>query len=81
MILQLSRASRREACDRLEVDLRWQAAAGVHLGIEAFHPTLLVGERNPLRASKRPRRLVEDTKVVARQAGVLGHRARVSDSG
>jgi hypothetical protein len=26
-----------EACDRLEVDLRWQAACGVHAGYEAFH--------------------------------------------
>ena len=39
-----------EACDRLEVDLRWQAAAGVHCGNEAFHPTSLVGQRGfPLR--------------------------------
>jgi hypothetical protein len=28
-----------EACDRLECDLRWQAAAGVDAGYEAFHPT------------------------------------------
>lgn len=81
MILQAFEGlSDREACDRLEVDLRWQAAAGVHLGAEAFHPTLLVGQRNRLRASKRPRRLFEDTKVMARQAGVLGRRARVLDS-
>src|SRR5665213_2962066 len=51
-----------EACDRLEVDLRWQAAAGVHAGYEAFHPTCLVGQRTRLRASDRPRRLFEDTK-------------------
>ncbi|MFN2504500.1 MAG: transposase, partial [Acidimicrobiales bacterium] len=62
--------SDREACDRLEVDLRWQAAAGVSTGAEAFHPTVLVGLRNRLRASDRPRRLFEDTKVVARQAGL-----------
>lgn len=81
MILQAFEGlSDREACDRLEVDLRWQAAAGVHLGIEAFHATLLVGQRNRLRASKRPRRLFEDTKVVARQAGVVKGRARVLDS-
>ena len=30
--------SDREACDRLEVDLRWQAAAGVDAGYRAFHP-------------------------------------------
>jgi hypothetical protein len=49
--------SDREACDRLEVDLRWQAAAGVDAGYRAFHPTVLVGMRNKLRASARPRRL------------------------
>ena len=69
-----------EACDRLEVDLRWQAAAGVHCGYEGFHPTSLVGQRNRLRASTRPRRLFEDTKVAARQAGALQGRARVLDS-
>src|SRR5829696_2398259 len=69
-----------EACDRLECDLRWQAAAGVGAGHVAFHPTVLVGQRNRLRASDRPRRFLEDTKVVARQAGVLGGRARVLDS-
>jgi hypothetical protein len=69
-----------EACDRLEVDLRWQAAAGVHAGYEAFHPTTLVGQRNRLRASLRPRRLFEDTKVAARAAGALKGRARVLDS-
>jgi hypothetical protein len=72
--------SDREACDRLEADLRWQAAAGVDAGHRAFHPTVLVGMRNKLRASARPRRLFEDTKVVARQAGVMKNRARVLDS-
>ena len=72
--------SDREAADRLEVDLRWQAAAGVDTGAEAFHPTVLVGQRNRLRASTRPRRIFEDTKVVARHAGVLKGRARVLDS-
>jgi hypothetical protein len=72
--------SDREACDRLEVDLRWQAAAGVDAGCRAFHPTVLVGMRNKLRASGRPRRLFEDTKVVARQTGAMKSRARVLDS-
>jgi IS5 family transposase len=72
--------SDREATDRLEVDLRWQAAAGVDVGVEAFHPTVLVGQRNRLRASDRPRRLFEDTKVVAISAGALKGRARVLDS-
>jgi IS5 family transposase len=81
MVLQAFEGlSDREACDRLEVDLRWQAAAGVHLGYEAFHPTALVGQRNRLRGSGRERRMFEDTKVVAGQVGVLKGRARVLDS-
>lgn len=72
--------SDREATDRLGFDLRWQAAAGVAVGAEAFHPTVLVGARNRLRASDRPRRLFEDTKVVAKATGALGQRARVLDS-
>jgi IS5 family transposase len=72
--------SDREATDRLEVDLRWQAAAGVDTGCEAFHPTVLVGQRNRLRASERPRRLFEDAKVVARETGAMKSRARVLDS-
>src|SRR5262249_14341829 len=72
--------SDREACDRLEVDLRWQAAAGVDAGYRAFHPTVLVGMRNKLRASARPRRLFEDTKVVAKATGAMRPRARVLDS-
>ncbi|MGH9282216.1 MAG: IS1182 family transposase [Acidimicrobiales bacterium] len=81
MVLQsFEGLSDREACDRLEVDLRWQAAAGVDTGAEAFHPTVLVGQRNRLRASERPRRYFEDTKVAARAAGALRGRARVLDS-
>ena len=45
MVLQAFEGlSDREACDRLEVDLRWQAAAGVDAGYGAFHPTVLVGD-------------------------------------
>lgn len=81
MVLQAFEGlSDREATDRLEVDLRWQAAAGADVGIEAFHPTVLVGQRNRLRASERPRRLFQDTKVVAKSAGALRGRARVLDS-
>ena len=81
MILQAFEGlSDREACDRLEVDLRWQAACGVDTGAEAFPPTALVGQRNRLRASARPRRLFEDTKVVATETGAMKHRARVLDS-
>jgi hypothetical protein len=81
MVLQAHEGlSDQEACDHLECDLRWQAAAGVHTGYAAFHPTVLVGQRNRLRASERPKRFLEDTKVVAREAGVLGNRVRVLDS-
>jgi Transposase DDE domain/Transposase domain (DUF772) len=81
MVLQAHEGlSDQEACDHLECDLRWQAAAGVDAGYAAFHPTVLVGQRNRLRASDRPRRFLEDTRVVARQAGVIGDRARVLDS-
>jgi hypothetical protein len=81
MILQAQEGlSDQEAVDRLERDLAWQAAAGVHSGCAGFHPTVLVGARNRLRASGRPRRLFEDTKKVAAEAGVLGGRARVLDS-
>jgi IS5 family transposase len=81
MILQAFEGlSDREATDRLEVDLRWQAAAGVDTGAESFHPTALVGQRNRLRSSERPRRLFEDTKVVAKETGAMKGRARVLDS-
>lgn len=72
--------SDQEACDRLECDLRWQAAAGVDTAAVGFHPTTLVGLRNRLRASGRPRRLFEDVKAVATEAGLMGTRVRVLDS-
>ena len=81
MVLQAFEGlSDREACDRLEADLRWQAAAGVDAGHRAFHPTVLVGMRNKLRASARPRRLFEDTRSVARATGAMKGRARVLDA-
>src|SRR5260370_20990968 len=46
MVLQAFEGlSDREACDRLEVDLRWQAAAGADTCCEAAHPTPLVAPR------------------------------------
>ena len=69
-----------DAVERLGRDLAWQAAAGVHIGYEAFHPTVLVGMRNRLRASGRPKRLLEDTVAAARESEVMGTRARVVDS-
>ena len=64
--------SDREACDRLAFDLRWKAAAGLTVDAPAFHPTVLVGMRNRLRASKRPRRLFDDVNTTARPRGRPG---------
>jgi hypothetical protein len=72
--------SDREACDRLAFDLRWKAAAGLPVSAPSFHPTVLVGMRNRLRGSDRPRRLFEDVTATARQAGLLRGRRRVLDS-
>jgi DDE family transposase/transposase-like protein DUF772 len=81
MLLQaLEGLSDREACDRLAFDLRWKAAAGLPVAAGAFHPTVLVGMRNRLRDSSRPRRLFEDVNTVARAAGLLRGRRRVLDS-
>jgi hypothetical protein len=81
MLLQAHEGlSDREACDRLAFDLRWKAAAGLPVGSCSFHPTVLVGMRNRLRASERPRRLFEDVNMTARVAGLLTGRRRVVDS-
>lgn len=81
MVLQAQEGlSDQEAVDHLECDLRWQAAAGVDAGYVGFHSTVLVGQRNRLRGSQRPKRFLEDTRVVAREAGVLRDRVRVLDS-
>jgi hypothetical protein len=81
MVLQAQEGlSDQEAVDHLECDLRWQAAAGVEVGYVGFHSTVLVGQRNRLRGSARPKRFLEDTRVVARAAGVLRDRVRVLDS-
>jgi hypothetical protein len=81
MLLQAHEGlSDREACDRLAFDLRWKAAAGLPVGSGSFHPTVLVGMRNRLRASERPRRLFEDVNATARAAGLLTGRRRVLDS-
>ena len=81
MLLQAQEGlSDREACDRLAFDLRWKAAAGLAVADSSFHPTVLVGMRNRLRASDRPRRLFEDVNATARQAGLLRGRRRVLDS-
>jgi len=72
--------SDREACDRLAFDLRGKAAAGIAVGAGVFHATMLVGMRNRLRKSDRPRRLFDDVNTTARAAGLLRGRRRVIDS-
>jgi len=70
------RLSEREALGRLELVLRWSAAAGSTVA----HPMVLVGLPNRLRASGRPRRLLQDVDVAAKAAGLLGSRVRVLGS-
>src|SRR5258708_6035790 len=72
--------SDREACDRLAFDLRWKAAAGLAVGAGAFHPTVLVGTRNRLRASDRPRRVFDDGPTPARAGRALGGRRQALGS-
>ena len=77
MVLQAFEGlSDREAVDRLGRDLAWQAACGVDVGFEAFHSTVLVGVRTRLRASDRPKRFLDDTRVMARQSGVMRDRGQ-----
>ena len=66
--------------DRLHAEHLRSRLARILASPEAFHPTVLVGARNRLRASQHPRRLFEDIKIVAKAAGALGQRARVLDS-
>jgi hypothetical protein len=81
MVLQAFEGlSDREAVDRLERDLAWQAACGVDVGHEAFHSTVLVDIRSRLRGSDRPRRFLDDTRTMARTSGVMRDRVRVLDS-
>src|SRR6266536_2225218 len=72
MLLQAHEGlSDREAVEHLAFDLRWKAAAGLAVEGGSFHSTVLVGVRNRLRKSNRPRRLFEDVKAVAKAAGLL----------
>lgn len=81
MVLQaLEGLSDVDACERLERDLAWQAACGTGTAPAAFHPTVLVGMRNRLRGSARPKRLLEDVNSAARGAGLMAGRVRVVDS-
>jgi hypothetical protein len=82
MVLQvLEGLSDREAVSALRRDIAWKVACGLRLDDEGFHPTVLVYWRNRLRASERPRRILEAVREVVEQTGVLqGRRRRVLDS-
>jgi IS5 family transposase len=82
MVLQaLEGLSDREAASALRRDIAWKVACGLRLDDEGFHPTVLVYWRARLRASKRPRRILEAVRQVVAQTGVLtGRGRRVLDS-
>jgi hypothetical protein len=48
-----------------------EAAAGLTVDAAAFHPTVLVGIGNRLRASERPRRLFDDVNATAGRGRVV----------
>lgn len=82
MVLQAAAGlSDRQACQRLQTDIAWKAAAGLSLTDEAFHPTVLVLWRNRLRKSPDPERIFNAVREVADASGVLaGKTRRVLDS-
>ena len=82
MVLQaLEGLSDREAVSALRRDIAWKVACGLRLDDEGFHPTVLVYWRARLRASERPRRILEAVRQVVEATGVLhGRGRRVLDS-
>ena len=82
MVLQAAEhLSDRRACQRLQTDIAWKAAAGLALTDEAFHPTVLVLWRNRLRESTDPERIFNAVRGLADGSGVLaGKTRRVLDS-
>lgn len=82
MLLQsLEGLSDRDAIVSLRTDLRWKVAAGLSLGEEGFHPTVLTLWRNKLRASERPQRIFDAVRQVVAETGVLkGKTRRALDS-
>jgi IS5 family transposase len=77
MVLQaLEGLSDREAISALRRDIAWKVACGLRLDDEGFHPTVLVYWRARLRASQRPRRLLEAVRQVVQATGVLAGRGR-----
>jgi len=82
MVLQsLEGLSDRDAIVALRTDLRWKVAAGLSLGDEGFHPTVLTLWRNKLRASDAPERIFDAVRAVVADTGVLqGKTRRALDS-
>ena len=82
MLLQsLEGLSDRDAITALRTDLRWKVAAGLALGHEGFHPTVLTLWRNKLRASDQPQRIFDAVRAVVAETGVLkGKTRRALDS-
>ena len=77
MVLQsLEGLSDREALDALRTDLKWKVAAGLSLGDEGFHPTVLTLWRNKLRASDQPQRIFDAVREVVQATGVLTGKVR-----
>ncbi len=77
MVLQaLEGLSDRDAIDALRTDLKWKVAAGLALGDEGFHPTVLTLWRNRLRASEAPERIFDAVRRVVAETGVLANRTR-----
>jgi IS5 family transposase len=77
LVLQsLEGLSDREAIQALRTDLRWKVAAGLALDDEGFHPTVLTLWRNKLRASDRPKRILDAVREVVTATGVLAGRTR-----
>jgi hypothetical protein len=68
--------SDREAASALRRDIAWKVACGLRLDDEGFHPTVLVHWRARLRASTRPRRILEAVRQVVQATGVLAGRGR-----
>jgi IS5 family transposase len=77
MVLQsLEGLSDRDAIEALRTDLRWKVAAGLALGDEGFHPTVLTLWRNRLRVSDAPERIFDAVRQVVTETGVLAGRTR-----
>lgn len=82
MLLQsLEGLSDLDAIVALRTDLRWKVAAGLALGDEGFHPTVLMLWRNKLRGSTQPQRIFDAVRSVVAETGVLkGKTRRALDS-